>query len=336
MIAPVDNRRRLRYRRESMEPKRIWIRIENLPEQWVEEVRKSENGIEIWHGNDEEADPAWLGKVEVVFTDVALPDGLMNKLPNLKWVQFTRGTAFELIEPALRDSDVGVSVIPTIDGVQFAEFGMGCVILLAKQFPHFFHAQLESRWERTMPLEISGMTLGILGLGTIGSAIARKAKAFDMRVLGVKRTAVPKSEFVDELWTPEHLGDLLKQSDFFVIALSSTPAVFGLIGLEELRLMKKTAYLINLTGGKVIKEEHLVCALKERWMAGAVLDALPRQPLPPDSELWSLPNVIVTPRIAGFTPKRWQRLIPVFQENLKKFISDQPVPLIKKAVGAIG
>jgi phosphoglycerate dehydrogenase-like enzyme len=318
-----------------MEPKRVWIRIENLPEQWVEEVRKSENGIEIWHGNDEDADPAWLGKVEVVFTDVALPDGLMNKLPNLKWVQFTRGTAFELIEPALRDSNVGVSVIPTIDGVQFAEFGMGCVILLAKQFSHFFHAQLESRWERTMPLEISGMTLGILGLGTIGSAIARKAKAFDMRVLGVKRTAVAKPEFVDELWTSEHLGDLLKQSDFFVITLSSTPAVFGLIGLEELRLMKKTAYLINLTGGKVIKEEHLVRALKERWMAGAVLDALPRQPLPPDSELWSLPNVIVTPRIAGFTPKRWQRLIPVFQENLKKFISDQPLPLIKKALGAI-
>jgi phosphoglycerate dehydrogenase-like enzyme len=316
-----------------MEPKRVWIRIANLPKQWVEEIQKSENRIEIWHGNDEDADPAWLAKVEVVFTDAQLSDALVHRLENLKWVQFTRGSAFELIEPALRDSQVGVSVIPTIDGVQFAEFAMGCVILLAKQFPHFFHAQLESRWERTMPLEISGMTLGILGLGTIGSAIARKAKAFDMRVLGVKRAAVPKPEFVDELWTPEHLGELLAQSDFLVITLSSTPAVFGLLGLDQLKLMKQTAYLISLTGGKVIEEEHLVRALKERWMAGAVLDALPRQPLPPDSELWSLPNVIVTPRIAGFTPKRWQRLIPVFQENLKKFISDQPVPLINKALG---
>jgi phosphoglycerate dehydrogenase-like enzyme len=317
-----------------MERKRVWIRIENLPKQWVEELRESESRIEIWHGKDEEAYPAWLAKVEVVFTDAPLPDALVHTLTNLKWVQFTRGTAFELIEPALRDNDVGVSVIPTVDGVQFAEYGMGCVILLAKQFPHFFHAQLESRWDRIMPLEISGMTLGILGLGTIGSAIARKAKAFDMRVLGVKRTLVPKPEFVDELWTPQSLGDLLRQSDFFVITLSSTPAVFGLIGLDELRLMKKTAYLINLTGGKVIKEEHLVRALKERWLAGAVLDALPRQPLPPDSELWNLPNVIVTPRIAGFTPKRWQRLIPVFQENLKRFIDGQPVPLINKALGA--
>lgn len=317
-----------------MEPKRLWIRIENLPKQWVEELQKNESRIEIWHGKDEEADPDWLTKVEVVFTDAQLPDALVHRLANLKWVQFTRGGAFELIEPALRDSDVGVSVIPTIDGVQFAEFALGCVLVLAKQFPHFFHAQLESHWDRTMPLEISGMTMGILGLGTIGSAIARKAKAFDMRVLGVKRIAVPKPEFVDELWTPERLGDLLAQSDFLVITLSSTPAVFGLLGLEELKLMKKTAYLINLTGGKVIKEEHLVRGLKERWMAGAVLDALPRQPLPPDSELWSLPNVIVTPRIAGFTPKRWQRLIPVFQSNLKKFLSGEPIPLINKELGS--
>jgi phosphoglycerate dehydrogenase-like enzyme len=317
-----------------MEPKRVWIRIENLPKQWVEELQKNESRIEIWHGNDEETDPAWLAKVEVVFTDAQLPDALVHRLANLKWVQFTRGSAFELIEPALRDSDVSVSVIPTIDGVQFAEFAMGCVLLLAKQFPRFFHAQLESHWNRIMPLEISGMTVGILGLGTIGSAIARKAKAFDMRVLGVKRIAVPRPEFVDELWTPEHLEDLLAQSDFFVITLSSTPAVFGLLGLEELKLMKKTAYLINLTGGKVIKEEHLVRALNERWIAGAVLDALPRQPLPPDSELWSLPNVIVTPRIAGFTPKRWQRLIPVFQNNLKKFLSGEPIPLINKELGS--
>ena len=83
--------------------------------------------------------------------------------------------------------------------------------------------------------------------------------------------------------------------------------------------MKKSAYLINLTGGKAIKEEHLVLALRENWIAGAVLNALPRQPLPLDSELWGLPNVIITPRIAGFTPKRWHRLIPVFQNNLRKF-----------------
>ena len=184
-----------------------------------------------------------------------------------------------------------------------------------------------------MPLEISGMTLGVLGLGTIGSAVARRAKAFDMRVLGVKRVAAAKPDFVDELWTADRLKDLLTQSDFLVITLPSTPALFGILGLEELRLMKKSAFLINLTAGKAIKEDHLTQTLREKWIAGAVLDALPRQPLPPDSELWHLDNVIITPRIAGFTPKRWQRLIPIFQNNLRKFLSGEPIPLINKDLG---
>jgi phosphoglycerate dehydrogenase-like enzyme len=316
-----------------MQSTRVWIRIGNLPDQWVEELERHEARAEFWHGKEEEADPDWLAGVEVLFTDAKVPDDLMRRLTSLKWVQFTRGTAFELIDPALRKSDVAASVIPAIDGVQFAEFALGSVLLLAKQFPSFFHAQLESRWERTMPLEISGMTLGVFGLGTIGSAVARRAKAFDMRVLGIKRVPAAKPDFVDELWTSDRLKDLLAQSDFLVITLPSTPAVFGLIGPEELKLMKKSAYLINLTGGKVIKEEHLVLALRENWIAGAVLDALPRQPLPPDSELWRLANVIITPRIAGFTPKRWQRLIPVFQNNLRKFLSGEPIPLINKELG---
>ena len=316
-----------------MQTRRVWIRIENLPDQWVEELGRHEARAEFWHGKDEEVDADWLAGVEVLFTDAKVPDDLMRRLTSLKWVQFTRGTAFELIDPALRKSDVAASVIPAIDGVQFAEFALGSVLLLAKQFPYFFHAQLESRWERAMPLEISGMTLGVLGLGTIGSAVARRAKAFDMRVLGVKRVPAAKPDFVDELWTSDRLKDLLTQSDFLVITLPSTPALFGILGLEELRLMKKSAYLINLTGGKAIKEEHLVHALREKWIAGAVLDALPRQPLPPDSELWHLSNVIITPRIAGFTPKRWHRLIPVFRNNLRKFLSGEPIPLIDKELG---
>jgi phosphoglycerate dehydrogenase-like enzyme len=266
-----------------------------------------------------------------VFTDAKVTDDLLGRLTRLKWVQFTRGTAYELIDPALRNSDVGASVIPAMDGVQFAEFALGSILLLAKQFPYFFRAQLESSWQRTMPLEIAGMTLGVLGLGTIGSAVARRA--FDMRVLGLKRLPVAKPDFVDELWTSDRLKDLLTQADFLVITLPSTPALFGILGPEELKSMKNSAYLINLTGGKAIKEDDLAQALREKWIAGAVLDALPRQPLPPDSELWRLNNVIITPRIAGFTPKRWQRLIPVFQNNLKKFLSGEPIPLINKELG---
>jgi phosphoglycerate dehydrogenase-like enzyme len=224
-------------------------------------------------------------------------------------------------------------VIRGIDGVQFSEFAMGAILAWAKRFPHFFKVQQEKRWEIAMPLEISGMTLGILGLGAIGSEVARKAKAFGMRVLGIKRTMTPKPDFVDELWTPDRLPDLLSQSDFFVISTPSSPETFGLLSPEKLKLMKKTACLINLTGGHMIEEEHMVQALREGWIAGAALDAFPRQPLPADSALWALPNVIITPRIGGFTPQRWKRLIPVFVENLKKFVSGQPVDLVDKKLG---
>lgn len=316
-----------------MNPCRVWIRIHDLPEVWVDELKKSVAGVEFWRGKDDDAQPERISKVEVVFTNSELADSLVHRMISLKWVQFTRGSAFELISPALRQSPVGVSVIRGIDGVQFSEFAFAAILAWAKRFPHFFRAQQEKRWDMIMPLEIAGMTLGILGLGAIGSEIARKAKAFGMRILGIKRTMTPKPDFIDELWTPDRLPDLLSQSDFFVISTPSSPETFGLLGLDELKLMKKTAYLINLTGGRVIKEEHLVYALKEGWIAGAALDAFPQQPLPSDSALWALPNVLITPRIGGFSPQRWKRLIPVFVENLKKFVSGQPMDLIDKKLG---
>jgi phosphoglycerate dehydrogenase-like enzyme len=316
-----------------MNPCRVWIRIEELPQVWVEELKKDVPGVEFRRGADADAAPEWISTADAVFTNSPLPDALVEKMTALRWVQFTRGSAFELIHPALRESSVAVSVIRGIDGVQFSESAIGFILAWAKGLPLCFKAQQEKRWEVTMPMEVSGMTLGVLGLGTIGSETARKAKAFGMRVLGIKRTVKVKPDYVDDLWTPDRLPDLLSQSDFLVISIPSSPETFDLLGIAELKRMKKTACLINLTGGRVIAEEHLVQALKDGWIAGAALDAFPRQPLPPDSALWSLPNVIISPRIAGFSPNRWKRLIPVFAENLRKFVSSQPMDLIDKKVG---
>lgn len=315
------------------ERRRVWIRIHDLPQPWVDELERTFDGVEFWRGSDEGADPGWVSKVDVVFTSSTLPDPLIHKLANLQWVQFTRGSAFELMDRALRESSIPISVIRGIDGIQFSEFVMGCILALAKRFPHFFKAQQERIWEGVMPLEIAGMTLGILGLGVIGTETARKAKAFGMRVIAIKRKLIPKPDFVDELWTPDRLHDLLSRADFLAICLPSNPETFGLLGLDELRLMKKTSYLINVTGGRVIMEEHLVKVLREGWISGAALDAFPRQPLPPDSELWELRNVIITPRIGGYTPHRWKRLIPVFADNLRTFLSGRQLDVIDKRLG---
>jgi phosphoglycerate dehydrogenase-like enzyme len=312
---------------------RVWIRIPDLPREWVDNLKESFDGVEFWCGNDDQADPAWTSEADVIFTSSALPDFLFHKLPRLGWVQFTRGSVFELLEPALRESAIPVSVVRAIDRGQFSEFVMGCILLWAKRFPQFFKAQENRSWERIMPLEISGMTVGILGLGAIGTECARKAKAFGMRVVATKRKATAKPEFVDELWTAEGLSTLLSQADFLVISLPSSPEIDGLLGLDAFRLMKKTAYLINVTADRIIREDVLVQVLKERWIAGAALDAFPRQPLPPDSELWDLDNVIITPRVGGFTPNRWKRLIPVFKNNLQRYLSGQEIDIIDKRVG---
>ena len=112
------------------------------------------------------------------------------------------------------------------------------------------------------------------------------------------------------------------------------PSTFNIIGEHELRLMKPSAYFINLTGGRAVEEKLLVRALKEKWFAGAVLDAFGKQPLPEDSELWSLPNVIITPRIAGITSQKWPAVLPVFKENLRRFIAGGPLRnVVNKELG---
>lgn len=312
---------------------RVWIRIPDLPREWVDDLKENFSGVDFWWGNDSQADPAWTSKVDAVFTSLAIPDSLFDQLRLLRWIQFTRGSVFELLEPALRNSAVPVSVIRTIDRGQFSEFVMGCILLWAKRFPQFLKAQEKRTWERIMPLEIGGMTAGILGLGAIGTECARKAKAFGMRVVATKRKMIDKPEFVDELWTSERLPDLLSQADFLVVCLPSSPEVDDLLGFDAFKLMKKTAYLINVTADRVIREDVLLKVLQECWIAGAALDAFPRQPLPPDSKLWDLDNLVITPRVGGFTPNRWKRLMPVFKNNLDRYLTGQGLDVIDKRLG---
>jgi phosphoglycerate dehydrogenase-like enzyme len=130
---------------------------------------------------------------------------------------------------------------------------------------------------------------------------------------------------VDALGGPEFLPQLLRQSDFVVLSLASIPSTEKMIGEKELRMMKPGAYLINLTGGKAVEEKALIRALKEKWIAGAALDAFAKQPLPAESELWSLPNVMISARAAGATAQKWELMLPIFADNLRRFITGAPL-----------
>ncbi len=255
-------------------------------------------------------------------------------MTNLQWLHVTRGGVNVYLTPSVKARPIQVTGSKGIHGTVFSEFALAAIFMLAKKLPQCIEAQREKKWQKLQPMEVEGKTVGIVGLGTAGDELARKAKALGMRVLATKRTTTAKPDYVDELGTPEFLPRLLAESDYVVLLLASVPSTFNIIGEKELRLMKPSAYFINLTGGRAVEEKLLLRALKEKWFAGAVLDAFAKQPLPEDSELWSLPNVIITPRIAGITSQKWPAVLPVFKENLRRFIAGEALRnVVNKGLG---
>jgi D-2-hydroxyacid dehydrogenase (NADP+) len=296
-----------------------------LPEKDLSLLRSDFSSCELLTEPDDAIGTEQLERIEGVFTEEVLPESLVQQMPRLKWLHVTRGGVNAYLTPSVKARPIQVTGSKGIHGTVFSEFALACILMLAKRLPDCIAAQREKRWQKLAPIEIEGKTLGIVGLGTAGSALARKAKALGMRVLATKRTTTIKPEFVDQLGTPEFLPQLLAESDFVVLLLASVSSTFNIIGENELRRMKPTAYLINLTGGRSIEETLLVRALNEGWIAGAVLDAFARQPLPKDSELWTLRNVIITPRIAGIPSEKWPALLPIFRENLGRFLTGEPL-----------
>ncbi len=305
-------------------PLKIWLRVK-LPENEVASLRDSFSDCALLQGDDAAIDAQWLREVEGVFTEEVLPDELVQRMPRLKWLHVTRGGVNSYLTPTVTARPIQVTGSKGVHGTVFSEFALACIFALAKKLPACFEAQNARQWQKLQPVEIEGQTLGIIGLGTVGTVLAQKAKALGMRVIATKRSLTDKPDYVDQLGAGDFLPELLTQSDYVVLLLASVPSTFNLIGENELRRMKKSGYLINLTGGRAIDETLLVRALKENWIAGAALDAFARQPLPQDSELWNLPNVILTPRIAGLTSQKWPALLPIFTDNLRRFLAGQPL-----------
>ena len=315
-----------------MKPVRIWLRVK-LPEQELASLPRNLT-CELRQGDDTTIDPQWLREVDGALTEEPLNNALVEQMPNLRWLHVTRGGLNADLTPPVKARPIQVTGSKGIHGTVFAEFAIACIFALAKKLPECVEAQTQRKWQKLAPVEVAGKTLGIVGLGTAGTELARKAKALGLRVIATKRTPTPKPDYVDELGTPEFLSQLLVESDFVVLLLASVPSTINIIGEPELRSMKRSAYLINLTGGQAIEEKLLVQALKENWIAGAALDAFARQPVPEDSELWNLPNVIISPRIGGLTEQKWSPLLPIFVDNLKRFVAGEPLRnVVNKELG---
>jgi phosphoglycerate dehydrogenase-like enzyme len=192
----------------------------------------------------------------------------------------------------------------------------------------YFRRQAAHHWEREGPIrEVADMTMGIIGMGQIGNAVARRARALGMRVIGTRRSAVERGPdaFADEVCPPTDLRYVVEQSDALVLAVPLTKETRGLLGRDELAAMKPGSFLINIARGPVVDEAALLEALQNGPMAGAGLDVFNDEPLPDDSPFWDTPNVIVTPHNAALAEHRAPRMIGLVCDNLQRYLDGRPL-----------
>jgi phosphoglycerate dehydrogenase-like enzyme len=220
------------------------------------------------------------------------------------------------------DSPVVLTSSAGTGGTPLAEHAMLLMLMLDRDVPRWLRAQADRRWDQFTHGELAGRTLGIFGLGHSGLDLAQKAKAFHMRVLGVRRHPERPAPYVDEVCD---VGQMLAESDFVVVTAPRTPATTGRFDCDAFARMKPTAYFVCVSRGGIADDDALLGALRNGQIAGAGLDAHGVEPLPPDSPFWSLPNVIVTPHSAASTAGKAQRGDEFALENLCRFVNGEPL-----------
>jgi phosphoglycerate dehydrogenase-like enzyme len=208
---------------------------------------------------------------------------------------------------------------------------MAFVLTFARGMHRYQRHQEKHHWARspggypTDVIHLPDSTLGVVGLGGIGHAVATRACAFGMRVIAVDPQRTDRPPEVAEVWPVDRLGDLVGASDFVVICAPETPETRGLFDARVIEQMRPTSYLINIARGKIVILDDLVQALHEGRLAGAGLDVFDPEPLPSDHPLWDTPDVLITPHVAGAGPHATERLQAIFVENLRRFVSAQPL-----------
>jgi phosphoglycerate dehydrogenase-like enzyme len=265
---------------------------------------------------------ALLAEAEVLY-GLFLPKDLLSRTPRLKWVQTMSAGVDRFVDTDIWNNPIILTGVSGIHATPISEFVLEFMLMFAKQAPFCFRMQQKHEWGRFMPGVLRGKTAGIVGLGSIGREVARLCKAFGMTVIATRRSARQSSRarYVDKLLPAKQLRQLLSESDYVVIATPLTKETTGLIGAEEFKAMKSTAYIINIGRGGTIDEEALIQALDEKMIAGAGLDVTSKEPLPPDSRLWDFENVIITPHVSGGMEDYMKRATDLFCENLKRYLN---------------
>ena len=244
--------------------------------------------------------------------------------PDLRWIHSCTAGFDQLMVPEIMERKLVVSRSAASHHIPIAEWVVAYILLMTKRFPELLRNQRAHVWDRIELPELGGKTVGIVGTGAIGSQVAQRCVPLGMRVIGTKRSPEPLPWF-DEVLAPDQLPRLLAESDYVVLACPLTTETRGMIGADQLALMKPTAYLFNIARGGLIDTDALVAALGSGRIAGAFLDAFTQEPLPPDSPLWDVERLVITPHASSSSPEVMVRARGEFMANLRRFLAGEEV-----------
>lgn len=270
-----------------------------------------------------------LGSCHIIFGWP--PVEKLNKATELRWLHLPSAGADRYADRAtfVRD-DVVISASKGVFAVPIAEHVMGMMLAFSRKLPLYWTQQARSEWNRVPPgRDVAGSTVGIIGLGHIGLEIARRAHAFGATVLALKRTSMRRPDCVDELYVetdgPAGVETIISRADSLVLCLPNTHQTRGFLSAERIGRMKRGASVYNIGRGTAVNQEALIRALETGHIGHAGLDVSDPEPLPPESPLWSMPNVIITPHSSGSSPTNDRRRFEVFCANLRRFLDGDPL-----------
>ena len=264
-----------------------------------------------------------IGDAEVLYT-YRFPHELLAGAGRLRWIQGTGAGVDQMMPFEALPPGVLVTNAAGINADIMADFAIALVLALHLNLKRYVEQQRDRQWKRVLAEPLAGKTLAAIGLGRIGKGVARRAKAMGMRVVGTRRSAAPVPD-VDAVYPPEELHRALGEGDYVVLTVPLTPATVHLLDAKAFDAMHPEAYLVNVSRGRVVDEAALVEALRSRRIAGAALDVFAKEPLPAESSLWAIENVILTPHIGGDMKDFSERSVRLFCDNLGRYLRGEPL-----------
>jgi phosphoglycerate dehydrogenase-like enzyme len=309
-------------------PLPIW----RLPQRSLEKIRRTAGRkFDV----DLPMSEAGLAKV-VPDAEVLFAWGLTGRLvpaaKKLQWLHTPLSGVDRLLNPEMQKASIRVTSSRGVNSIAVAEHTFGMVLALTRGIAEGVRAQGDRRWAQNelygrVPglSELHGKLLGLFGMGEIGRELAVRAQAFGMRVWGLARTARTPPPGVEKVLPAKRAEALVREADVLVLALPLTPQTQGIVGERLLHRMKPTSILVNIGRGALVQEPALVRALRDGWIGGAALDVFAHEPLSPESPLWTMPNVVMTPHVAGTHPDYMARSADIFLENLKRYHRGLPL-----------